>query len=84
MDKKIYYILQDGSILCFKVHELYFRNLEEAQKFIRINKYSSYEDIVMSFVLLGTPLFVNIDKSIEANKIIYYKTDELTADCWLE
>lgn len=66
-----------GNIISFSLGGLEFISTEDAKKFKKLNKNFALEEIKIMLCAIGTPRFVNLNKSIKNNKLIYYKDKEI-------
>lgn len=77
MKKTVYFSSYCGCIISFRVYGLDFINLEDAKKFVALNKTATFNDIKIS-EYFTVPAFVNMEKTIENNNcVVYYELDEL-------
>ena len=68
--------------ISFSICDLNFITLEDAKKFLEINKNFTFEDIKIICYLIGIPKYINIEETIKNNyNIVFYKDEEIQWTC---
>ena len=78
---EIPYFTLCGEPISFYLNGLEFISLKDVKKFLSVNKNFSIEDLEIMVWSLGRPNYINIEKSLEKNIVVYYEDDEIQWMC---